>query len=874
MNNRPTTNSIRRDRSFDSVLNKILRMKSDNNESFKAALYNFLIALGISAFVVVCFILGPFVRPLIWAFLIGAFLFPFKRKLASLLHEWFEGLEENDTNIFVAISFAPIQTMEYSGRLLVNWLKKHWQILTAGLLFVMFTKIFFLYAPMNLFCWIWRMIIYSHSIFSGLINFLSIYQVILLVSLYVSTVIFFWSSKNATYFSIIGQLIWIILIGYICSFLGALQVPVFLFLMLYCAISIIYYIQKPESQDSEKPYVQTTGGMRQRFMTLLDKNIFKYSIEKVYLTPSEPTTEENSLSESLLTSTEEDKTEHISDYYFKYLFYACLFTFMYRNIWMYLLVVIPIAVHLFYHIGAASGLWDFCRINIEFLWKSVKEWSLEHHSAVLPLCLPGLLELNYKIQTLIRSYLRSSVDLVTSIIMIVLMILLLIFVSVFFCINIYSETIEVAYLGKDLINKTITNRPDLIDVLPENIQDSIDDALDNAHTYGRRRIEQYINDLLKDADAVHAEKLKNQILSVWDRLIQYWFDFNKTETFGPRVPSDALKITFEEIVDNPVAKQGILGWAKSNTNTILEVAESIWHIVRTNISMIMAVTGGIFSILLSGGQAFVEFLLDMIVFFTALFYLLSTSGKKYAPLQIGNYFGISSGSKIADALENSISGVLIALLKCSVFQGMFTWLIHTIFGARIVFLPSALAAILSAAPFLGSYWCGLPAFLELWLAQDRFYAGVLLMALLFFVPPYLEQEVHSEIKGGGHPYLTGLAIAGGMYWMGWQGAIFGPLMLCLFIGIFEVTSVTLRLEEDKSLSEEESKVKLSAKIVTNAEDGDYVEKKENEEIDPKAPIRVMLVRKTVSTVLPNNPIPWSAVSGHLESVAETPNKSV
>jgi len=89
---------------------------------------------------------------------------------------------------------------------------------------------------------------------------------------------------------------------------------------------------------------------------------------------------------------------------------------------------------------------------------------------VLPLCLPGVLELNYKINTIVRDSLKSSVESVTSILMIILMLLIIVFLSVFFCVNIYSETIEVAYLGKDLINKTITDRPELIDILPANMQ--------------------------------------------------------------------------------------------------------------------------------------------------------------------------------------------------------------------------------------------------------------------------------------------------------------------------------------------------------------------------------------------------------------------
>ncbi|XP_065371626.1 transmembrane protein 245 isoform X4 [Calliphora vicina] len=803
------SDSIRRDRSFDSVLNKLMRMRSQNHESFKAAMYNFLIAAGIAAFVAVCFILGPFVRPLLWAFLMGAVLFPFKRKLAQLLNGWFERLEERDSNVLVALSLAPLEATENCGKFLVDWLKEHWQVITAGVGIASCMKLLVLYAPKGFLCAVWRLIVFSHSLFVQMIGFLNIYLLAAIVAVYLTSVYFFWKPSNSNRFVIAGQSLWIAIISYVCSFLGALQVPVFIMIMLYVGASIIYHLRITEE----------TSSIVEKLKKLLDKTDFEKSISSLNFKNINQNSdiEDVSFSETMDSvetleayEVKEDITEvhqHLSDTYFKFLFYACIITFLYRNVWMFILAAIPIFMHLLFTLGKYTGFTDFISAKINDIYENIKSWSIEHHSAVLPLCLPGILELNYKINNVVRNSLKSSVDLVTSILMIILMILIIVFLGVFFCVNIYSETIEVAYLGKDLINKTITDRPELIDILPANMQSSIDDALDNAHHYGRRKIETYIDDWLTDADPIHATKLKEQILDVWDRLIQYWIDFNKSDSYGPRVPTDALKSTFGEIVDNPghfkelvlVAKQGIIGWAKSNTQTIMEVGESLWHIIRTNLSMIMTFTGDILSLVLSGGQACVEFILDMIVFFTALFYLLSSSQTKYAPLQVTKYLGVSSsGSKIAEALENSISGVLISMFKSSIFTGLFTWLVHTIFGARIVFLPSALAAILSAAPFLGSYWCALPALLEIWLAQDRLYAGIVLFLLQFFVPPYFEAAIYAEMKGGGHPYLTGLAIAGGMYWIGWQGAIFGPLMLCFFIGIFEVAAVAMRANEDAS----------------------------------------------------------------------------
>jgi predicted PurR-regulated permease PerM len=247
------------------------------------------------------------------------------------------------------------------------------------------------------------------------------------------------------------------------------------------------------------------------------------------------------------------------------------------------------------------------------------------------------------------------------------------------------------------------------------------------------------------------KKLEEQVLQIWDRLYTYI-----TNTSTHKNPNRMLYSSSNQSFYLP----NLLTYIQTNfgfhTNDLyrlirdnLDLLRTIFDSIWSNTTLILTLVSTIISLLFTGGFALFNFFVSFIVFITLLFYLLSYSDQPiYQPTVWLNNALALGGSGLGKAVNDAITSVFIASLKIAAFYGLYTYVLHTLFGSNLVFIPAVIASI--CAVTLQSYWAALPGCLDLWLVQQRpLSAWILLIAQI--IPVYVvDTTIYSEVKGGGH----------------------------------------------------------------------------------------------------------------------------
>ncbi|XP_065207429.1 transmembrane protein 245 [Planococcus citri] len=778
-------------------------VESQNDEkNYKQAFYNvvgtFLMVVFSAASWGVFIILQPFLKPLLWALLCGSVLYPFKNRLSKKLHSWIDVLNKPSiVHIVTDVVCFPLLIFNHITDVLGRFVCDHFYAVIALLVLSVVQFI----APQFSFSFLWTL---QCLLFRSLLFVLKLCSssvvVISIAASFTWALFFKWDIENKKILSYFSVFTWFAVLCYVASFLDLLKIPTFFALLALFIGGFVYDFMQSTETSQDEPKINADEQKQSNDQTepeeipvprrtLVQRRRFTTQMSFIGIKPD----------------TNDDT--HAGDQYLYWVGCACAFVFFIKWWWTPYVVGLHIVFYfskrLCSYIGIHNTVMDMLTVYSDFLYSLVGAEKLD---VLFPAPLMSIYKVSLLCKTKVLKMLKESCDMISTITVILLVIIFIAVASVFLTMQIYTEGMYLVKVTSKVLNETLTFHQELSHMVPDNWQNQLNSAFENAYMYGRDFISKMVKKFLDGMPEDKVNELEKIVLELWDRIYQAWLVNSSDDNIvGPKVTSDAVYQIWDSLTLNIQKTPEIMNvntlmqFVNNNMTTLSSAVKNVWEFTVDNIGLVLYLLETLLSAVFVSGFTVFSLIIDLIIFLTALFYLLNSSSDVYKPVEFLAKMSPTYGTKLALAIERSVAEVFMVSSKLSLFYGLYTWFLHNLFQMHIVYVPTVIAALLAAVPVLPTYIVCLPGVLDLWLLQENTVGAILLFLLQFAPTNLVDAAIYEDIHGG-HPYLTGLGMAGGVLCFGIEGAIVGPLILCFMLVIINFCAALMRDQNNLSQS--------------------------------------------------------------------------
>ncbi|KAI6176553.1 hypothetical protein M3Y97_00810500 [Aphelenchoides bicaudatus] len=760
--------------SLVEIMDQNLLHKITEDESQKTAFYItiFLAVLGVctGGLYMIYQMMHMFLTPLIFGALFGTVLFPLKKAAAKSLNDWLNELDKENKPFLIGVALLPVQFLNNTSNSIFNGIRSKQGIICISgyvLLKVLKYKGTFV-ALLSLLGRIYEGadLVLEFLTQTWIIPLTCLYAVAYIAWIYVQDGEELRARKK--FIRTLSIPFWIVLLAHISSLFGPFRVFVFTassILLGLIAAGIIGKFDDPTENEEEVPSVETEQNPVEAVSEASEERPLLPEIQNLEQITSNRMVRIAATLFGLSWTVDHD---------------------------LILVILLVLFLHGFIlNVAEKLQLWDAI-LSLLSNALPAKGQIEKITNVVVPGFLRQFVYILFTSDRYLIGSLKKKVDFIASVSTMIFLIFGVIIFGLFSAFQLQSEVVHVVNLGSNVVSSNKELFANAMNYTGQKLnEESLNDYAEKTYNYSRGWLSSNIRSLADPKDKARADQLEEQAKILVDNLYRLYTENiknlpeNTTEIANRDFFTQLMSATNIESLKNEFTQI-----VKENLETILNIAKSLWGVLAANIAVLSAFLFSIASFLLGFGFIFLNFFIILIVFLTVAFYLLVNSTGTFLPIRWIEDFAPSiqarnSHIKIGHAVENAISSVFILTAKMSIFYFLYTYFVHSLFGLTIVFIPSVLSSIFASVPLVPTYSVSIFGLIELYLIKEETFAALVFLIANFTPLFTVDGAFYSEIKHC-HPYLIGLSIVGGIYSMGIEGAVIGPIILCILIVLFNV----------------------------------------------------------------------------------------